>query len=396
MGQTLSCRVPGIEQDLYAAVQSGELKVVESILQLHPGILRRRTLHSDLSVLHIAAANGHLEVLSMLLDLGAHPNALSRQKRTPLMLAAMRGKLACIEKLLRAEATILLFDSVHRRTCLHYAAYYGHSDCLQAILQTAHSSQISDSWGFSRFVNVRDAKGETPLHLAAKQNRLDCVRTLLEKGALVSASSGYSGFLGSTPLHLAAREGSLECVRELLAWGADRLQMDSAGRTAYVVASRRHPLCAALLNPSSAEPLVWPSPLKFLSELNPDVKLLLEKALVAANRKREKKIMKGTVFSLPSPARSESVDDDKLECNSMELCCICFEQACTIEVQDCGHQMCAHCTVSLCCHSKPKTDSQCHPAPACPFCRSDIARLVVANSKTKEEIEKLGEGNHKA
>ena len=34
---------------------------------------------------------------------------------------------------------------------------------------------------------------------------------------------------GSSPLHLAARSGSLECVRELLAWGAERLQVDSAG-----------------------------------------------------------------------------------------------------------------------------------------------------------------------
>lgn len=84
-------------------------------------------------------------------------------------------------------------------------------------------------------------------------------------------------------------------------------------RTAYVIALRRNHLCAALLNPSSADPLVWPSPLKIISELNPDVKLLLEKALMEANRKREKKILKGTVYALSSPAHTESMDDDKLE-----------------------------------------------------------------------------------
>ncbi|KAL0911712.1 hypothetical protein M5K25_019871 [Dendrobium thyrsiflorum] len=389
MGQSLSnCRLPGIEQDLFAAVQSGELKEVESILQLDPGILQRSTFFSDLSVLHIAAANGYLEILSMLLERWAHPDVLGRQKQTPLMLAAMHGKIACVEKLLRAGANILMFDSVQGRTCLHYAAYYGHSDCLQAILQAAQANLISESWGFSRFVNVRDTKGETPLHIAAKQGRLACVRMLLDKGALVSASSGNNGFRGPTPLHLAARKGSLECVRELLAWGADRHHMDSAGRTAYVIALRRNHLCAALLNPSSADPLVWPSPLKIISELNPDVKLLLEKALMEANRKREKKILKGTVYALSSPAHTESMDDDKLECNSMELCCICFEQACTIEVQNCGHQMCAHCTMALCCHNKPKHDTQSLPAPACPFCRRDIARLAVAKSNIKEEIDK--------
>ena len=41
---------------------------------------------------------------------------------------------------------ILMFDSVNGRTCLHYAAYYGHSDCLQAILSAAHSSHVAASW----------------------------------------------------------------------------------------------------------------------------------------------------------------------------------------------------------------------------------------------------------
>lgn len=59
---------------------------------------------------------------------------------------------------------------------------------------------------------------------------------------------------------------------------------------------------------------MWPSPLKFISELDPDAKALLEAALVEANRKREKKILKGTAYSLPSPTQSdESTDDDTPE-----------------------------------------------------------------------------------
>lgn len=44
-----------------------------------------------------------------------------------------------------------MFDSVHRRTCLHYAAYYGHADCLQAILSAAQSSTVAVSWLVSSF-----------------------------------------------------------------------------------------------------------------------------------------------------------------------------------------------------------------------------------------------------
>ena len=94
------------------------------------------------------------------------------------MLAAMHGKMACVEKLLEAGADVcpisvvytsflsfdssnmnwethrcnleifqvLMFDTCYGRTCLHYAAYHGHSDCLKAILSVARSSPVAISW----------------------------------------------------------------------------------------------------------------------------------------------------------------------------------------------------------------------------------------------------------
>lgn len=302
------------------------------------------------------------------------------------MLAAMHGKISCVEMLLHAGANILMFDSLRGRTCLHYAAYYGHSDCLKAILSTARTSHVALSWGFARFVNIRDGKGATPLHLAARQRRPECVHVLLDNGALVCASTGGYGYPGSTPLHLAARGGSLDCIRELLAWGADRQQRDESGRIPYMVAMKhKHGTCAALLNPTSAEPLVWPSPLKFISELNPEAKLLLEGALMEANREREKTILKGIDYSITSPSHSDGgeIDDSLSEASDTELCCICFDQVCTIEVQDCGHRMCAHCTLALCCHNKPNPTTASVNPPVCPFCRSNIARLIVAKLSTE-------------
>lgn len=41
---------------------------------------------------------------------------------------------------------MLMFDSLRGRTCLHHAAYYGHLDCLKAILSAARSSPIANSW----------------------------------------------------------------------------------------------------------------------------------------------------------------------------------------------------------------------------------------------------------
>ncbi|XP_062232575.1 E3 ubiquitin-protein ligase XB3-like [Phragmites australis] len=376
MGHGLSCSRDGDEHDFFRAAQVGDL---DALLAADPALAHRTTIYDRLSVLHVAAANGQLQVLSMFLDRGAHPDVLNRNKLTPLMLAAMHGKIDCVLRLLEAGANILMFDSVHARTCLHQAAYYGHADCLQAVLSAAQATPVAGSWGFARFVNVRDEHGATPLHLAARQGRPECVHLLLEKGAIVSAATVSYGFPGSTALHLAARGGSLDCIRELLAWGGDRLQRDSAGRIAYAVAlKRRHGACAALLNPAAAEPMVWPSPLKFISELDPEAKALLEAALVEANREREKRILKGTKYNRPPspPAHEEEEEEEE------ELCSICFEQACSIEVQECGHQMCAPCTLALCCHSKPNPTTLALQPPACPFCRSSITRLLVAVAKT--------------
>ncbi|KAL5581015.1 hypothetical protein UlMin_013457 [Ulmus minor] len=391
MGQGLSCR-GNHEHGLFSAVQFGEMESVEVLLETDPSLLYQTTVYDRHSALHIAAANGQIEILSMLLERSVNPDVLNRHKQTPLMLASMHGKISCVKKLLEVGANILMFDSLHGRTCLHYAAYYGHSDCLQAILSAAHSSPVAFSWGFARFVNIRDARGATPLHLAARQKRPECVHILLDNGALVCASTGGYGSPGSTPLHLAARGGSLECIRELLAWGADRVQRDASGRIPYIVALKhKHGTCAALLNPSSAEPLVWPSPLKFISELNQEAKELLEQALMEANREREKTILKGTTYSLASPSHSDSGADDNMSEGSDDLCCICFEQVCTIEVQNCGHQMCAQCTLALCCHNKPNPTTACLNPPVCPFCRSTIARLVVAQLKCPDDDQDIGD-----
>ncbi|KAL0390197.1 UNVERIFIED_CONTAM: putative E3 ubiquitin-protein ligase XBAT31 [Sesamum calycinum] len=365
MGQGLSCR-SSEEQGLFSAVQLGDLETVEAVLHRDSTLVHRSTVYDRNSALHIAAANGRIE--------------------TPLMLAAMHGKISCVRKLIEAGANILMFDSLNGRTCLHYAAYYGHSDCLQVILSAARNSQVAASWGYSRFVNVRDSKGATPLHLAARRRHPECVHMLLDSGALVCASTGGYGFPGSTPLHLAARSGSLDCIRELLAWGADRLQRDASGRIPYTVALKyHHGACAALLNPSSAEPLVWPSPLKFISELNHDAKALLEHALMEANMEREKAILKGTVYSSSPLGADSDTDDNVSEASETDLCCICFDQICMIEVQVCGHRMCAQCTLALCCHNKPNPTTASCTTPICPFCRSDIVKLVVAKPKTEND-----------
>jgi len=97
-------------------------------------------------------------------------------------------------------------------------------------------------------------------------------------------------------------------------------------RIPYEVAVKRgHVACAALLNPSSAEPLVWPSALKFISELEPNAKSLLEAALMEANRERERRILKGTKNALLSPSHPDE-DTAIAEVNSESSVASCILQ----------------------------------------------------------------------
>ena len=145
MGQRLSCGTSQ-ENGLFSAVQVGDFETMEALLKREPNLLHHTTVYDRQCALHIAVANGQIEILAVLLEKSVNPNVVNRHKQTPLMLAAMHGKISCVNKLIESGANILIFDSLHGRTCLHYAAYYGHSDCLQAILSAAQSSPVSVSW----------------------------------------------------------------------------------------------------------------------------------------------------------------------------------------------------------------------------------------------------------
>lgn len=90
-------------------------------------------------------------------------------------------------------------------------------------------------------------------------------------------------------------------------------------RIPYIVALKyKHEACAALLNPSSPEPLTWPSPLKFITELDAEAKALLENALIEANKDREKLILEKIAVSQRSPLHCDSgLESDDFEVMSL-------------------------------------------------------------------------------
>lgn len=62
MGQGLSSTRSSLEHEFYTAAQAGDLEMVERFLADEPALLCQTTVYDRLSALHIAAANGRVEV----------------------------------------------------------------------------------------------------------------------------------------------------------------------------------------------------------------------------------------------------------------------------------------------------------------------------------------------
>lgn len=151
--------------------------------------------------IHLAAQNGHLEVIKVLIE--HDPNALNRVDRygqTPLIWVASRGHLLLVEWLLKQPGIDLhavthpFWDSggmAAGRTALHWAAINGHSEIVSALIKAGAHIQAASMLDQSR-----------PVHLAARHGHLKVVKILIENNPNIINVRNHNG---DTALLLAAR-----------------------------------------------------------------------------------------------------------------------------------------------------------------------------------------------
>lgn len=163
----------------------------------------------NLTPLHLAARQGHLEISRLLLEKGADPNRM---------------------------------QNTTARTPLHLAVQHQHEQVTKLLLERGANPNLVARYG----------KGETlaPLQLAARSGGGEIARLLLRYGArLGSRCSGC----GSQLLHLAARTGHAGLARLLLAQGVDPTTPQDGLLPARVAARHGHRELAGLLGGSEPE-----------------------------------------------------------------------------------------------------------------------------------------------
>lgn len=159
-----------------------------------------------------AASLGNDGDLAALLDKGLDTETVDAAGNTLLILAARDGHLSTVELLLKRRAKPAARNFAGD-SALMMAVLKGETPVVQRLLEAGAPLNHA---------------GWTPLMYAAFEGRADLVELLLARGAEVDARSPNQ----STPLMLAARNGHMDAVRRLLAAGADSGLQNDQGYTA--------------------------------------------------------------------------------------------------------------------------------------------------------------------
>lgn len=160
-----------------------------------------------------AVEQGDVAEATMLLNRGADPNTADADGTTLLMSAARNGSEGLTDLLLKMRANIQLRNR-YGDDALLLAAFRGHLSIVQKLVVAGAPINREEGW--------------SPLAYAAFNGYFEIVKFLLEKDANVDALSDN----GTSALMVAARNGHLDVVKLLLQHEADPDIENDAGGTA--------------------------------------------------------------------------------------------------------------------------------------------------------------------
>ena len=204
--------------ELLGHIRRGNAAAAAQVLAANPDLANARDDKGDSPVL-IATYHGKQDLVRLLLDRGARPTFFE---------ACALGLEADVRRELQGNPSAVQKLAHDGWTPLHLAAFFGHPETVQALLDA----------GADVLAVSRNGEGNLAINAAAAGPRAErrpaVVRLLISRGSPVDGRGSPNGH---TPLHEAAFNGDVALVRLLLESGADRRLRTGDGHTALEIAN---------------------------------------------------------------------------------------------------------------------------------------------------------------
>ncbi|MFS8004531.1 putative ankyrin repeat-containing domain, PGG domain, ankyrin repeat-containing domain superfamily [Helianthus anomalus] len=215
------------ETALYVAAEYGRVDFVREMMKYYDLEAAGIKAKNGFDAFHIAAKQGDLEVLKVLMESQSELSlTFDQTNTTALHTACEQGHIEVVKFLLEKNSSMATIAKSNHKTALHSCARKGHLDVMKALLEKV-----------PEIATRADKKGQTALHMAAKGQSVDIVNEL------IAADDGLINMVDkkeNTALHIATRKGRLEIVLAVLSH-KETIQKDAinkSGETALDTAEK--------------------------------------------------------------------------------------------------------------------------------------------------------------
>lgn len=210
---------------LFAAALSGDIASVRELVDQGTDVNSKDTDGYTPLARLFQGKTIDVEVLRVLVELGADSNACHLTRRSPLFVAVLEGSVTAVRALIELGSS----------SCTQNAD--GRTPLLEAV-QNGHVDVGALCRGLKADLNASDVKGCSPIFVAAERGYADMVSTLAMHGADVNMANT----LGETPIGMAAcgRIFHVGVVKALLEFGADIEKRENIYGDSPLTTAARH------------------------------------------------------------------------------------------------------------------------------------------------------------